>query len=59
MSNVTGYTTGPTEFPPIGRAERLVREDEPSEFGLPEGIDVPGYENKAPALGGRYMGKCP
>jgi hypothetical protein len=57
MSQPTGYPTG-YGLPPIGEAEILACDDE-SEFGLPEGLDLPGYEIKPPSEGGRYRGKTP
>jgi hypothetical protein len=58
-SEPTGYPIGRTyDDHPIGCAEFAAQADS-SEFGLPEGIDVPGYENKPPSEGGRYKGKTP
>lgn len=31
----------------------------PTEFSWGAGLDVPGYEDAPPALGGRYKGKAP
>jgi hypothetical protein len=43
--------------PHIGGSAEL--EGDESEFGLPQGLDVPGYENKPYAEGGRYKPKAP
>jgi hypothetical protein len=54
MSQPTGYSKG-YGLPPIGEAEILESSDEATEYGLPEGLDVPGYEGKPPVQGGRYI----
>ena len=39
--------------------ERMMRDNGAGEFSYGAGLDVPGYEDKTPAEGGRYKGKSP
>lgn len=58
MNQRTGDQVGTFSLPPIGTAELLARDDE-TEYGLPQGLDVPGYEDAPYAEGGRYKPKSP
>jgi hypothetical protein len=39
--------------------ERMLQDNGAGEFSYGAGLDVPGYEDKPPAEGGRYKGQVP